>query len=463
MTEFQTYEEWLTTIANTRLIFNTLDDLGIFLETSSLRSNGIKRCFPSLQGMRSAFRDLKCEVDEMTDGMIDLEKVIFQYRKAWIFYQANLSRRTDPAKVALELLHYLYHSFSKEDIGPKKEAIFRQAKDQAINVPFLVLMLLKIIPGINSNGGDVTDMDEHFTKAMDLMEQFTKDITLYTVLPAIEMARAEKRRTRIMLLFHVARVLDYYEAYVEQSNLYDLSNEAKYSKADIRLGQYWNECQGTALHTHFWEMEAIKGDGSYFATHWRKDAEGRLTGITYTLFFFGAPNGQLMAYLIHPESIKHRMKGLPYGDADHVWYQAPWPTTDSPTELTLTRMLSSRHWPSKITLTLVQDSKVVSLYESWKSTCHIVKPFSHLEYDFRPYIHAITHDCLYIPSRQEDFYYRVPKASIEGLEKATLDDNIGSMIMNDREYLVFDEILLYIPTTRAELKKYNIQKVDHIE
>ena len=463
MTEIQTYEDWLTIIANTRLIYNTMDELGAFLDTSSLRSNGIKRCFPSLQGMRSAFRDLKCEVGEMTGGALDLEKVIFQYKKAWTFYQANLTRRTDPAKVALELLHHFYHPFSKEGLGPKKEAIFMQVKEQEINIPLLILMLLKSIPGINSNSGDAGEMDEHFAKVMDLLEQFTQSTTMFSSFPAIEMAREESRKTRIMLLYHVYRVLTYYEAYLNQTNLYDLSIQTKDSKADIRLGQYWNECQGTDLHTHFWEMEPIKGQGSYFATHWRKDADGQLTGICYTLFFFRSQHGRLMAYLIHPESIKHRMEGLPYSDVDHVWYQAPWPSSTTPTHLTLTRMYSSEHWPEKLTLTHVQDSKVTSLYESWQHTCRIVKSFAELEYDFRPYIHAITHDYLYIPSRQNAFLYRVPKASIEGLEKASLDDNIGIMIMNGREYLVFDEILLFIPTTRAELRKYDIQTVKQVD
>lgn len=463
MTEYQTYEEWLTIIANTRLLYNTSDELGAFLETASIRSNGIKRCFTSLQGIRSAFRDLKCEVEEMTDGSFALESVLFHYKKAWRFYQANLARRSDPAQVVLELLRYYYPPISKEGIGAKKEAIFKQVAEQDINIPFLVLMMLKCIPGINSNVGDATGMDEHFSRVTALLEQFTQSLTLFSPLPIIEVARAEQRKTRLMLLFHVNRILDYYQTYVKQTNLYDFSKEMQPIKADIRLGQYWNECQGTSLHTHFWETEHIKGEGSYFVTHWHKDAEGQLTGICYTLFFFKFPNGQLVAYLIHPESIKHRMKGLPYGDADHVWYQAPWPSTDSPTELTLTRMLSSKHWPSKITLSLVEDSKVVNLYESWKSTCHIVKPFAHLEYDFRPYVHAVTHEYLYIPSRLENLYYQIPKASIEGLEKATLQDNMGSMLMNGREYLVFDELLLFIPTTRTELKKYGIQKVDHIE
>ena len=53
------YEEWLTTIANTRLIYNTMDELEKTLDNYSIHSNGIKRCFKKKKKMRSAYRDLK--------------------------------------------------------------------------------------------------------------------------------------------------------------------------------------------------------------------------------------------------------------------------------------------------------------------------------------------------------------------------------------------------------------------
>ena len=90
------YEEWLTTIANTRLIYNTMDELEDMLDNNSIHNNGIKRCFTSQQKMRSAYRDLKVEVELMTDGIINLDWVILHYQKAWNFFHDNLYRRTNP-------------------------------------------------------------------------------------------------------------------------------------------------------------------------------------------------------------------------------------------------------------------------------------------------------------------------------------------------------------------------------
>lgn len=49
----ETYEEWLTAIANTRLLFNTMAELEDWLDNHSLHNNGVKRSFKSVQRMRA--------------------------------------------------------------------------------------------------------------------------------------------------------------------------------------------------------------------------------------------------------------------------------------------------------------------------------------------------------------------------------------------------------------------------
>ena len=46
------YEEWLVTIANARLIYNTMDELEEMLDNHSIHNNGIKRSFPTQQKKR---------------------------------------------------------------------------------------------------------------------------------------------------------------------------------------------------------------------------------------------------------------------------------------------------------------------------------------------------------------------------------------------------------------------------
>ena len=70
---------------------------------------------------------------------------------------------------------------------------------------------------------------------------------------------------------------------------------------------------------------------------------------------------------------------------------------------------------------------------------------------------------MYIPAGNTGEYYKVPRASYSGLDRIQLSDNVGTMQMDGKTYLAFDELMLYISTGRSELKKYGIERVNRIE
>lgn len=457
------YEEWLTAIANTRLIYNTMDELEDMLDNNSIHNNGIKRCFTSQQKMRSAYRDLKVEVELMTDGIVNLDRVILHYQKAWNFFHDNLYRRTNPEQVAIELLSFCYPPFIRKGIGAKRAAIYQQIIEQNINIPFLLLLLMKSIPGYDSKEGDANDVPLQFERITALLERFMGNDPVFSVLPAITRAREETNKSRLMLLFHVSQILDTYESYADTANIYDTADDIKACHVNLDIVGYWNECGGDLHYTDFWQIEDAINYGTYFMTHWHKDADNRLTGIRYTLFIIEGADGRLVYYMLHPEAIKRRMKGLPYEDADQVWYKTDW-LDDCPNELPLHRLMYSSAWQSDIHLTRCTEPKVISQYERWLNNgCEIVKPYRHLEYEFRPNLYAVTQTHLYIPSENEGVYYKVPRNAYDGFERIQIDDNVGTMQMNSKTFLAFDELMLYIGTTKKELQKYKIERVNGIE
>ena len=457
------YEEWLTTIANTRLIYNTMDELEDMLDNNSIHNNGIKRCFTSQQKMRSAYRDLKVEVELMTHGIVNLDRVILHYQKAWNFFHDNLYRRTNPEQVAIELLSFCYPPFIRKGIGAKRAAIYQQIIEQNINIPFLLLLLMKSIPGYDSKEGDANDVPLQFERITALLERFTGNDPVFSVLPAITRAREETNKSRLMLLFHVSKILDTYESYADTANIYDTADDIKACHVNLDIVGYWNECGGELHYTDFWQIEDAINYGTYFMTHWHKDADNRLTGIRYTLFIIEGADGRLVYYMLHPEAIKRRMKGLHYEDADQVWYKTDW-LDDFPNEIPLHRLMYSAVWQQDIHLTRCTEPKVISQYERWLNNgCEIVKPYRHLEYEFRPNLYAVTQTHLYIPSENEGEYYKVPRNAYDGFERIQIDDNVGTMQMNSKTFLAFDELMLYIGTTKKELQKYKIERVNGIE
>lgn len=195
------YEEWLTTIANTRLLFNTVEEMENYLDNHSIHSNGIKRSIVGQARLRSVFRDLKVEAALMTDGIVDLDQMLMHYKRAWNFYKNNLSRRNEPMQIALELLRYCYPPYLTDRLGKKKIGIFDEVTYQNINIPFLILMLLKIIPGYDSKEGDVVNIAHQYEQAMELMEQFSEGCTVFLFF--LQLQKQEAKGTKRDLCYSI--------------------------------------------------------------------------------------------------------------------------------------------------------------------------------------------------------------------------------------------------------------------
>lgn len=457
------YEEWLTTLSNTRLIYNTMEELEEMLDNHAIHDNGIRRSFPTLQKQRSAFRDLKEEVSLMTKGIINLESVLIDYQTAWDFYKKNLARRSDPGKIVQELVAFAYPPYREEGLTPSKKSTYEMVLSQGINLPILILLTLKVLPGYNSKAGDVTDMPFLYGKVLKQMESITQGKTIFQTAPAIIQAREEEHKSRITLLYHLKRILDTYESYGEEANIYSEADDFKRSSVSLDINGYWNECGGEGNDTQYWTIEAASNAGVYFATHWRKSAEKRLVRTRYTLALFEDTSHRLIACLIHPESILHRMQGVPYAERDHVWYAADMPEDNCPDQLLLERLMYSEAWTSQLHLTRCRKKEVIENYQKWEKHCEIVSPFAHLEYDFRTSLYAITQNHLYIAASNEEEYYKVPRDAFDGLEQITLNDVVGTMEMGGVTYLAFDELMTYIPATEKELKRYGIELTHSIE
>ena len=461
--EQQKYEEWLTTIANTRLLFNTVSELEDFLDAPSIHSNGIKRCFISLQRLRSAYRDLLVEVDSMTHGSLFLDDIMTQYRDAWIFFRNNLARRSDPSAVALELLRFCYPPHDVEKIAKSKLAIFEQVNEQNISVPFLVLMLLKIIPGYDSKVGDVTDMPQLYKKAMDFLLEYTQDGSILSVQPSINLAQQEENKSRIMLLYHFKNIISTFIGYSDQENLYETSSLLKENTVDLDIDGFWSEREDNVCNTNFWQIQCLTNSGGYFAIRWSKDSCNRLVCVRYTMFLFQTVDGALCAYMLHPCAIMRRIKGENYKDRDQVWYKTLMPDSPSPSSLHFCRVHSSKEWSSFFKLTRITNDDTIRTYSHWLDTLRTENQYQQFEYTLRPSIYAITHDHIYIFDHADEMFFQVPRDSDNGFDRISLNDTVGIMEMNGKRYLVFDELMLYIQILKSNLQEYGIKKVENVE
>lgn len=461
-TELEEYEIYVSTVVNSRLIYNTIEEYEDKLEMYSLHTNGVHRCFNSLKKLRSTFRDFHVETLCLTHNQLDLQNILDEYQYAWTFYKKNLSRRRNPESIASELLNFSYRHKENTTLTIQKQLLFNAIDSNNINIPILFLLLLKVLPGFDSKEGNVSDIKTCFQKVISFLEDFTKGNTCFFILPAIIQAKEEPNKSRITLIYHTTRILSMYSAYSDSDSIYEQSSKMKQNIIDLDIDGYWIHSKSQADTTTFSHIEHALNSGTYFLTTWHKNSDNKLEGIKYSMNLSETIDGKLMLYLLHPLAIQKRIKALPYTDKENVWYQTDMPSINRPLHFTFVRMMNSNFWPQKINLTRVTDVKEITRYDKWLSICTKEIAYKNLEYLFIPNLYASTPDNLYIP-KDDTTFYKIPRTASPGLENIQLGDLAGIMTLGDKEYIVFDDILLYIEINEEQLEKYGIKIVDSIK
>ena len=459
-----TYEEWLTTIASTRLLFNTMAELENWLDNHSLHNNGVKRSFKSVQRMRAAFRDLKEQVRIDTDEVEDLEMLLGEYHSAWRFYENHLSRRANPEELAFQLLQFCYAPALPTNLNPRISQTFLQVQTERISTPFLIAFLLKAIPGYGSRDGDATDMPQKYEAVMQLLERVTSNTPTFTLLPALAKAKQEQNKTRLMLIYHTHEVLEIYNGLTHPQGIYDTVDYVKQQTMMLELDGFWNECEGRNEHTHFWQFVEAGNNTGHFMYHWEKLADGTMRHTRFLVRFLCGEQGKPVANIMHPLAFWQHIQGHPYSDAVNTYYLVEKSKGKRPLKLNLLREFPCKEWPAKINLTRVTNEALNEQYANWIAhSKEITALYPSAEYLFHPSLFAVSINYIYILSVLDDFLYRIPRDAHDGFERIKMGDNVGVLLMDNKAYLAFDELDVYLPIEPETLEKYGITQVANWE
>ncbi|MFC2490870.1 MAG: hypothetical protein ACFNVK_12470, partial [Prevotella sp.] len=63
----------------------------------------------------------------------------------------------------------------------------------------------------------------------------------------------------------------------------------------------------------------------------------------------------------------------------------------------------------------------------------------------------------------DNFLYRIPRDAHDGFERIKMGDNVGQLLMDNKAYLAFDELDVYLPIEPETLEKYGITQVANWE
>ena len=303
-----------------------------------------------------------------------------------------------------------------------------------------------------------------YEAVMQLLERFTSNTRVFTSLPALVKARQEKKKTRLMLIYHTREVLEIYNGLSHPQGIYDTADNLKQQTVALDLDGFWNECAGRNEHTHFWQFVEADNNTGHFMFHWEKLADGTMRHTRFLIRFIWGEQGKPVAHIMHPLAFWQHIQGHPYSDEVNTYYHVEKPKGKRPHSLDLFREFPCKEWPAKINLTRVTDEALNEQYANWIAHSKgVTALYPSAEYTFYPSLFAVSINYIYILSTDEDFLYRVPRDAHDGFERIKMGDNVGQLLMDDKTYLAFDELDIYLPIEPETLEKYGITKVANWE
>ena len=299
---------------------------------------------------------------------------------------------------------------------------------------------------------------------MQLLERFTSNTRVFTSLPALVKARQEKKKTRLMLIYHTREVLEIYNGLSHPQGIYDTADNVKQQTVALDLDGFWNECEGRNEYTHFWQFIEADNNTGHFMFHWEKLADGTMRHTRFLIRFLWGEQGKPVANIMHPLAFWQHIQGQPYSEAVNTYYLVEKLEEKHPTKLNLRREFPSNVWSAKINLTRVTDKALNEQYANWIThNKGVTAQYPSAEYAFYPSLFAVSINYIYILSVLDDFLYRIPRDAHDGFERIKMGDNVGQLLMNNKAYLAFDELDIYLPIEPETLEKYGITKVANWE
>lgn len=455
------YQDWLITIANSRLLFNTIGELEKYLDNHNIHTNGIKRCYNTEQKARATFADLclyVAETAKMTSSNFCI--LLDYYKKTSEFYQKRLSRRKNPDDIIQTILENYFLNPEQRNCSPSMNSIIQETIDNDIDIPILVLLLVRAWGGYESKDGDAIDLWEKYQHTIKLLEEYSEGIGCQMPFPPIVSAKNEKYKSRLTLAVHVREIIEKARQFSDPDHIFSSVHNVR--NLDMNIEGYWNECGGKAERTDFWLIEKTANTGLYYAIKYNKMEGGKVERTRYSIDFGEDDFGRITVMFVHPKAGRHYFDDDSYDESDHCYYKMDMPDdVSNVTELDMIEALNYHGWPERVVLTKVTDKSIIEYYDKTLNNSQIINKFKKWETEFTKSLYAITDKHLYIKAMEDGKFYKVSTNTIDSLRLANMDSRIGLLKVGNTEFIALDDFNVFIPI--KEMKECGIEVVDRIE
>ena len=455
------YLEWLNTIANARLIFNTLDELEDYLDNHNIRTNGVKRCYNTEQKARAAFADVCLYVGETAKMTSSGFCIMMEYYKQTSeYYRTKLSRKKDQEEIIRTILRNYFLEPKSRNCTPSMQIILDELVDKDIDIPILVLLLSKGWSGYDSKDGDVPNFMQTYNQVIQILSEYAEECACIQPFPPVIAAKKEANKSRLTLAVHVRNIIEKIREFNSPDAIFQTVHKEK--NLDLNIEGYWNECGGKAERTDFWHIERTPNIGLYYAIRYDKKEGGKVERTRYSIDFAEDDYGNVTVLIVHPKAGRHYFEDYEYDESEHCYYKMAMPDNLSNVDvLNMTEVLNFPSWPKKLNLTRITDKKLIDYCDGLLENCQIINKYKKWETEFVKCLYAITDKFLYIKSDIEGKFYKVPTDIMDSLNQVDMDSRIGLLKVGNIEFIALDDFNVYIPI--KEIKEFGIEVVERVE
>jgi len=456
-------ENYLRFIERTRLLKNTSEELEKLVGFSIGSGNGLARKGGKSLFIKDAiFRELAHIAKQQTE--LDLQEVLDAYIGADRIIE-RLGSVVNPALFCQHLVWYFYADAEvTDDIAPFINKVEQE------QLPFLVLLVLKLLPRLSAKGGDVKDICQDYRRLFSWLSETVNKGIMMQKLPLLTQIEDEVRRSpdvmcRIHLISSANQILNSYGSLSTRERISMSNKELLENQFDPEVEGIWVENE---LSTVFWQFESI-ANGYHLYRYQLDSARKSLMFTKYFMKFFHL-GGDVIALVIHPHAIHYLVSGKSIPNNLFAYLDCQMQVDDKNQRVSAISFSTQSTDGQWFPLKQLRYSEKEDFFQSLLDDARYEKTDSHAndDYDFVMALAAITNDHIYI-SKDETTYYKVPKSLNVLLEEVGFNSNAGVMslkhISNGKlaTYIAFDDFNLYYNISTLELmEEHHIEVVDSI-
>ncbi len=435
MEEATRYKEYLQTIFNTRLLFNTRKELADYIGMPSLVNNSVEKIKSPFQ-RKAIYSELAREYYELTEGQTSLDGIMGAYQRTSLFYAEHLARNLKRHRGGTFLFNFIDQCYAGD------------IDEDYLDAPMLLLYALHILPTYNTRSKDIEDFHMLATRLKDFLGCYVSRNPMLADMPMISMmfSRIKKggkhegvscnSRAFLINIAHV--VLERYHACLNPHTLQMLAERMYKSGSQTDLEGYWLERDGTV----FWKVERVAQNNSFFLYRWQFDTGSHKA--SYTRYSMQLVKDNSVCMLMAPWAVaKIAVHDIPADKPMTAWYE--FVLDEERRNFSITPMLRGHEFPSALSLSKVTDIKTIGIFDKVVKEYTTTDNYVGYHFDFYLTAEAITDEVIFVGFPRGTF--RIPFDRNPEFVGASIQDNIGYMTIGNKLYIVYDDRNIFIEAT----------------